>query len=313
MRPIDEIVLHCAATPEGEHFTVADIDRWHRARGFSGIGYHYVVYLDGTVHEGRPVARQGAHVKGRNARTIGVCYIGGVTASGEPKDTRTAAQKAALDRLLRRLLAEHPGIATISGHNQHAAKACPCYPAAREHAHLLGGKADGADGADAPLRRGARGPAVCALQRGLVRVGHAIAVDGVFGLATLEAVKAWQRHLGVREDGVPGDWFMRRLEEAGAGAPANSDPKPADPKLSDPKPAAPKPGGSTGPAASSGPGTRGTLVLSGHSKLIGALLGGVLGVAASFGLPVDWATPELRGALVVLTASAFVYAFPANA
>ena len=77
MRKITEIILHCAATPEGKDFTVADIDRWHRARKFNGIGYHYVIYRDGTVHAGRPVERSGAHCTGHNAQSVGVCYIGG--------------------------------------------------------------------------------------------------------------------------------------------------------------------------------------------------------------------------------------------
>ena len=58
MRNINEIIIHCTATPEGRHVTVADIDSWHRARGFASIGYHYVIYLDGSVHAGRDVAPQ---------------------------------------------------------------------------------------------------------------------------------------------------------------------------------------------------------------------------------------------------------------
>lgn len=127
MRPIDEIIIHCAATPEGKAFTAADIDRWHRERGWAGIGYHFVVRLDGTVEQGRPLDRIGAHVSGRNETTIGVCYIGGVDAKGAPKDTRTPAQKLALLALCRDLLKQFPAIRTISGHNQYAAKACPSF------------------------------------------------------------------------------------------------------------------------------------------------------------------------------------------
>ena len=87
MRKINEIIVHCTATPEGKDFSVADIDRWHRARGFDGIGYHYVVCRDGSVHKGRDVAKSGAHCKGHNAGSIGVCYVGGMTADGKtPKD-----------------------------------------------------------------------------------------------------------------------------------------------------------------------------------------------------------------------------------
>ena len=76
MRVIDEIIVHCTATPQGRAVSVDDIDRWHRQRGFAGIGYHFVVYLDGTVHTGRPIGLAGAHCKGHNAHSIGICYVG---------------------------------------------------------------------------------------------------------------------------------------------------------------------------------------------------------------------------------------------
>lgn len=127
MRKINKIILHCAATPEGKDYTVAQIDAWHRARKFNGIGYHYVIYRDGTVHPGRPVERAGAHCTGQNANSIGVCYIGGCAADGKtPKDTRTAAQRTAMERLVRELMAKYPG-ATVHGHNEFAAKACPSF------------------------------------------------------------------------------------------------------------------------------------------------------------------------------------------
>lgn len=127
MRKITKIILHCAATPEGKDFTVADIDRWHRNRGFDCIGYHWVIYRDGTVHCGREAERAGAHCTGHNANSIGVCYIGGCDAKGKnPKDTRTPAQREAMKELVKRLLAEYPG-ATVHGHNEFAAKACPSF------------------------------------------------------------------------------------------------------------------------------------------------------------------------------------------
>lgn len=88
MRKINLIIIHCTATIEGRDYTVSTIDSWHRQRGFDCIGYHYVVYRDGTVHEGRPVAKVGAHCAGHNANSIGVCYIGGVDDKQQPKDTR---------------------------------------------------------------------------------------------------------------------------------------------------------------------------------------------------------------------------------
>ena len=131
MRKIDKIILHCSATKEGRHFTAEDIDRWHRARGFAKIGYHHVVYLDGSVHTGRDESLIGAHCLGHNATSIGVCYIGGLDTAGNPKDTRTEAQKAALPGLVDNLKARYPN-AKVHGHNEFAAKACPCFDVKKE-------------------------------------------------------------------------------------------------------------------------------------------------------------------------------------
>lgn len=139
MRPIDSIIIHCSATPEGKHFTAADIRRWHKAQGWSDIGYHYVILLDGTVQKGRPISQPGAHCKGMNARSIGICYIGGLSADGKtPKDTRTTAQKAAMHALVERLAAQYGLTADqIHGHNEFAAKACPSFNVRREAWLLL--------------------------------------------------------------------------------------------------------------------------------------------------------------------------------
>lgn len=136
MRTVNEIIVHCSATPEGKDYTVKQIDQWHRQRGFDCIGYHYVIYRDGTVHKGRDEQRIGAHCKGHNANSIGVCYIGGCATDGKtPKDTRTAAQKAALVKLLRELRQRYPK-AIIHGHRDFAAKACPSFDATKEYAVL---------------------------------------------------------------------------------------------------------------------------------------------------------------------------------
>lgn len=136
MRNINLIIVHCSATPEGRDVSVADIDRWHRERGFDGIGYHYVVYIDGSVHEGRPLNKVGAHCKGHNAHSIGICYVGGVDIYGKPKDTRTLAQKDALVNLLMRLKRRFPK-AVIRGHRDFAAKACPSFDATKEYAGIF--------------------------------------------------------------------------------------------------------------------------------------------------------------------------------
>lgn len=135
MRPITKIIIHCAATPEGRAVTVKDIDTWHTQRGFNGIGYHYVVYLDGSIHSGRPEHLAGAHTTGHNKNSIGVCYVGGCDKNMNPKDTRTPQQKASLLKLLKELKAKYPK-ATIHGHREFAAKACPSFDAGKEYADL---------------------------------------------------------------------------------------------------------------------------------------------------------------------------------
>ncbi|AYD02185.1 peptidoglycan-binding protein [Neorhizobium sp. NCHU2750] len=126
-RFINEIIAHCTATPEGKDFTVDDIRAWHKLRGFSDIGYHYIIYRDGRIMLGRPIGQIGAHVEGHNTGTIGISYVGGVSADGKTaKDTRTAAQRSSMLRLTAQLCRKFP-IAKVTGHNQYANKACPSF------------------------------------------------------------------------------------------------------------------------------------------------------------------------------------------
>ena len=127
MRKITKIIIHCAATPEGKDFTVQQIDQWHRQLGFRCIGYHFVIYRDGSIHKGRPIDQIGAHTSGHNANSIGICYIGGCTSDGKtPKDTRTGAQRVALVKLVAELRSQFP-TASVHGHNEFANKACPSF------------------------------------------------------------------------------------------------------------------------------------------------------------------------------------------
>lgn len=107
-------------------------DKWHKQRGWKGIGYHYVIDLDGTIEKGRPESEIGAHTVGHNRNSIGVVYVGGLDKSGKPKDTRTEEQKEALLEILRQLLCKYPK-ATIHGHNEFAKKACPCFDVRKEY------------------------------------------------------------------------------------------------------------------------------------------------------------------------------------
>ena len=127
MRDLKRIILHCTATPEGAHFDIATIRRWHvQGNGWKDIGYHYLIYLDGSVHEGRPIEQIGAHTSGHNKDSIGIVYVGGVDAAGKAKDTLNAAQEVAMVNLIKALRAEH-GQMSLHGHNEFAAKACPSF------------------------------------------------------------------------------------------------------------------------------------------------------------------------------------------
>ena len=133
MRRIDEIIIHCSATAEGKDWKAKDIDKWHKQKGWKGIGYHYVVDLDGTIEKGRDENAIGAHCTGHNEHSIGVVYVGGLAKDGKtPKDTRTEEQKEALWSLLRQLLCKYPK-AVICGHNEFAKKDCPCFNVKEEY------------------------------------------------------------------------------------------------------------------------------------------------------------------------------------
>ena len=136
MRLISFFIIHCSAVRPNQSSSAADIDRWHRARGFNSIGYHFVVRRDGSIETGRPMEKVGAHCLNRNAHSIGICYEGGLDANGKPADTRTPQQKEALRKLLHQLHEQFPK-AIIAGHNMfNPMKACPCFDAMREYADL---------------------------------------------------------------------------------------------------------------------------------------------------------------------------------
>ena len=136
MRSIDLIVIHCSASREDRRYTLTQLIRDHSDR-FGFTGYHYYITRYGTVTQTRHEQLVGAHAKGYNQHSLGVCYEGGLDSNGEPKATRTPRQKRALLRLLKRLKAAHPG-ARIVGHCDlpGVAKACPCFDATAEYAGL---------------------------------------------------------------------------------------------------------------------------------------------------------------------------------
>lgn len=148
MKKIDACIIHCSATREGWDVRAADIDKWHKERGFKMIGYNYVIDLDGTIEVGRPLSMDGAHCntaglsgEAYNKHSIGICYVGGLDKYGKAKDTRTPAQKKAMVGLVYHLLDTYPSIVEIIGHRDASPdkngdgritknewiKQCPCF------------------------------------------------------------------------------------------------------------------------------------------------------------------------------------------
>jgi N-acetylmuramoyl-L-alanine amidase len=129
----DFIAVHCSATSEKQNFGAADINKWHRAKGWACIGYHYVIKRDGTIEEGRKESQVGAHVQNWNEVSLGICMIGGVDADDVTKaeDNFTPEQYASLKELLVRMKKKYPN-AKIQGHRDFpkVAKACPCFDVA---------------------------------------------------------------------------------------------------------------------------------------------------------------------------------------
>lgn len=147
MRKINLIVIHCSATRADRSLTPDDLELAHRRRGFNGTGYHYYVRKDGTVHLTRPTERIGAHARGFNTCSIGVCYEGGLDCRGRPADTRTPEQRAMLRLLVHQLQEEFPGC-RVCGHRdlspdlnrngeiepEEWIKTCPCFEVKAEFA-----------------------------------------------------------------------------------------------------------------------------------------------------------------------------------
>lgn len=139
-RTIDLIVIHCSATRSDRCFTEYDLETAHRRRGFDGCGYHFYIRKSGDIKFTRPVERIGAHARGHNARSIGICYEGGLDTNGRPADTRTPLQRRSLRVLVGALLLEYPGC-RVCGHRdlspdlngngeiepEEWVKACPCF------------------------------------------------------------------------------------------------------------------------------------------------------------------------------------------
>ena len=138
MRTITLIIIHCSAVRPDQTSSVAQINTWHHERGFHlGVGYHYVIRRDGTIEPGRPEWMVGAHCVNHNAHSIGVCYEGGLDILGQPADTRTPEQKAAMRQLLEDLHRRYPRALIVGHRDLNPLKDCPGYEGvAKEYADL---------------------------------------------------------------------------------------------------------------------------------------------------------------------------------
>jgi len=207
----DFLVVHVSATRPSQDFGATEIDRMHRAKGWAGIGYHFVIRRNGQVESGRKINLVGAHVEGWNSTSVGVCMIGGISEAGKPEDNATSAQKLSLQQLLRTLVERYPH-ATSCGHRDLSPdkdhdgviepheyiKACPCFdaipwarskglPAARIRG-IWALMAPSIETLNPPDARNAY------LQRLLMRAGYAFGpIDGVVGKRTKAAIGLFQQ------------------------------------------------------------------------------------------------------------------------
>lgn len=213
MRKITEAIVHCTATrpdwwaSRSTSQKVKEIRRWHvEDRGWSDIGYHYLIDRDGTVALGRSMERDGAHVQGHNAGTIGISLFGGHGSSeNDPFEANFTPEQ---DKALRELLADLKqkyGFTKVTGHNEYAAKACPGFNVGRwyagktpERQSLLSSTTLQAGGF--VTASGATGilAAWSELDPSAQRIVAIAAACGLAGLAWIarERIKAWAR--GVR-------------------------------------------------------------------------------------------------------------------
>lgn len=123
----NKLIVHCADTYAHMDIGAREINNWHIDRGWSGIGYHFVVRRDGTVENGRAINQVGAHCKGFNSESIGICLVGGRGDQGQPEDNFTESQMETLGFLIDSLEGDYPD-ADVFGHNDlNPHKFCPSF------------------------------------------------------------------------------------------------------------------------------------------------------------------------------------------
>lgn len=224
---VNYLVVHVTATPPRLDIGAAEVNVMHRQRGFSSIGYHYVIRRDGTVEAGRPESQIGAHVAGFNSVTLGISLVGGIDNQGRAQDNATQMQYTALAKVLGKLAEAHKS-ASICGHRdlspdrngngsvdpQEFIKACPCFdaiPWAREHS-LPAARIRGHWDKKAPAPPSAPDERNVYLQKLLFRAGYLFgAIDGDIGPRTAQALQQFQLWAGLTQSGTFDPPTVRRL------------------------------------------------------------------------------------------------------
>ncbi|MDX2086053.1 MAG: peptidoglycan-binding domain-containing protein [Candidatus Melainabacteria bacterium] len=203
----DYIVIHCSDTPPSMDIGAKEIDRWHRSKGWFRIGYHFVIRRDGTVELGRELNEVGAHTLHYNDRSVGVCLVGGMQEDRKKSENNfTQAQWETLDKLIGELEQQFPQAKVLGHRDLNRGRDCPCFDV--QNWMTQRARPTQQDQAYHPLvysvlKQGARGPLVRSLQAKLNR-WYGIAVDGLFGMETKNAVQAFQRKERLIDDGIVG-------------------------------------------------------------------------------------------------------------
>jgi len=207
----DYIVVHCSATPAKMDIGAKEIDRWHRAKGYFRIGYHFVIRRDGTVEHGRELNEVGAHAYGVNERSVGICLVGGVADDNKtPQNNFTDAQFNTLEQLVSELERQFPTAKAVAHRDVTPGRACPSFDVQAWNAKRKSNTPEAIQKAAdyhplvySVLREGAKGPLVKTLQAKLNRF-YKIDVDGIFGPQTKRSVQSFQQHHKLIDDGVVG-------------------------------------------------------------------------------------------------------------
>lgn len=215
-REVDRVFLHCSASDSPEHDSIHVIRRWHvDGNGWDDVGYHYFIRRDGTLESGRPLEKTPAAQAGNNTATIAICL------HGLTLERFTKAQYRTLVELATAMNDAYAGMVGFHGHCEVASKSCPVFPyravlGLDSHGAMAFHPTDSPGFADAPLATGdatsfpptlrvtSQHREVRTMQHLLSEAGHPLEEDGLFGQATLAAVKRFQHQRGLRPDGIVG-------------------------------------------------------------------------------------------------------------